>query len=190
MAGPLTIQVPGFLTGVKLTHCGGAALSPRPGSPAQAQPAAADKARADFSQQAAQMRQAVAALHEGAAKLVQLQEQLIKEAEQQMLDLSLDIARKVLMQEIQASRYEIDPIVKEALGRVPLRSQVLVYLNPEDLARCELAQQAADGTGPALRFVGDASVAKAHCLLEASDGTVTSNVEERLEDIELALKSL
>lgn len=133
---------------------------------------------------------AIAALEQAMEQLRARQEQLVRQAEGQMVDLAIQIARKVLMQEIQAGRYEIDPIVKEALASLPVRQEVLVRLHPADLASCELARQGGAEAPGAVRFVGDASIPKAHCLLETSQGVVESTVDGHLVRVAQALKGL
>jgi flagellar assembly protein FliH len=105
--------------------------------------------------------------------------ELLAEAEGQLLTLAVEIARKVLMQEIQAERYQIDPIVTEALRRVPSRGGVVVHLNPGDCARCEAAVKK-DGDPQQVRFVADVNVQPAECLLETPEGIVESSVEGHL----------
>lgn len=130
------------------------------------------------------------ALADGLEKLSRLQVEMMADAEQQLLDLAVDIARKVLMQEIQAQRYQIDPIVKEALLHVPARQDVLVHLNPDDYATCELARGSEDPSlAGKIRFVADPAVEPAECLLETIEGLVISSVEDHLESIADALKN-
>ena len=85
------------------------------------------------------LRSAQAALEDASSKLRQLQDRFLAEAEEQLLTLSIDIAEKVLMQAIEAGRYEIDPIVKEALSKIPTNADVVVRLHPDDLDRSEVA---------------------------------------------------
>jgi flagellar assembly protein FliH len=143
-----------------------------------------------------------AALEEALVQVKQFRPRLIQEAEQQLVDLAVDIARRVLMQEIQAGRYEIEPIVKEALGRVPAHCDVVVHLNPEDYNQCEIARQADEaaarqppdpaggdaGEAGTVRFVADPNIRRAECLLETSEGTVASGIEENLSQVGEALK--
>jgi len=133
---------------------------------------------------------AQAALEEGAAKLAELRGKVLREAEEQLLELAIDIAGKVLMQEIKAGRHEIEPIVKEALSHVAGRQDVAVYLNPDDLAQCELARQADDaGQGGHVRFLADPSMRRGQCLVKTADGVVESSPEAHLEDIAEVLKA-
>ena len=137
--------------------------------------------------QRASLAMARTALESAAAQLRALQAEIVKESEQQLMELAMDIARKVLMQEIQAQRYEIDPIVKEALSRVGPRREVVVHLNPGDLTRCTEARIQDGESEGELQFVADASVLPAHCRIETPQGTVQSTPEAHLESLALAL---
>jgi len=136
-----------------------------------------------------QLRQARAALAQAAQKLQQVHAQALDELRQGLPDLAVDVARKVLMQEIEAERYKIDPIVEAALPHVPARRDVVIHLNPDDLARCELAEEATGEAGaPNLRFVADPTVPRAECVLETDEGVVDSVIETNLETVADALK--
>jgi len=90
------------------------------------------------------------------------------------------------MQEIQAGRYEIEPIVSAALKHLPALDDVIVHLNGEDLAACSLEEGSPLGDG--VRFVADPSVPRADCVIETPQGLVASAVEAHLDDISEALK--
>lgn len=136
-----------------------------------------------------QLASAIQAVEAAAAQIEAERQQVMKQAEAEMVDLAVNIARKVLMQEIQAGRYEIDPIVKEALGSVQQRQGIVVHLNPADLARCETARQAGDAAD-AVQFVADESIPPAQCLVETTQGPVESTLEGHLEQVADALKEL
>ncbi|MFW6133303.1 MAG: FliH/SctL family protein [Planctomycetota bacterium] len=126
------------------------------------------------------------ALIQAASELSALRRQVLDEAEQQLLDLAVDIASKVLAQEIRAERYEIEPIVREALSRVSGGDEVVVRLNPSDHRRCGLEE--AD-LGEGVRLVADASVQPAECRVETGGGVVASTVEGQLDEMREALKA-
>lgn len=118
-----------------------------------------------------------------------LRESVVSSAEKEIVQLAIDVARKVLMQEIQAGRYEIDPIVQAALEQVSGWQDVVVHLNPDDFGRC--AQAGNDENSDAssgVRFVADPSVRHAECLLESPQGIVQSAIEEHLGEIAAALQ--
>jgi len=145
------------------------------------------------AEELAALQQARAALQQAVARLEDLQGEIFRQAEEQLVDLAVEIARKVLAQEIEADRYKIDPIVHEALSNVPGSREIIVHLHPEDLSRCELAGEPgeADAAGKdrRLRFVADPGIPKAQCVLETSQGFVESAPERQLTEISKVLKN-
>jgi flagellar assembly protein FliH len=151
--------------------------------------AAVEQQRIDLQAERQGLTQAKAAMLAVAQKLEKFQHRLSAEAEENLLELSLQMARKVLMQEIQAGRYEIDPILAEAMAKLPPRQDAVVRLNPSDLAHSQLAQQTPNREeGGTLTFVGDPAIQRAECVLETGDGQVESKTSTHLDEIERALR--
>ena len=165
-------------------------VEPPRGSIAQQAPSAAapDQAGKALQAQRAELANAREALVNALKQLAELRDSMIKAAEQQIVQLAIDVARKVMMQEIQAGRYEIDPIVQAALAQVTSWQEVVVHLNPEDFARCRQAQEDSRDDSSGARFVADPAVGRSECVLETSQGFVRSATEEHLREIALALK--
>ncbi len=192
MAEHVSVQLRGRLQSVAVR-----AAAPGPASagsaPAVQAPLAAgleeqlESARERVEIERRRLQQACKALDDAAGKLQRLHEDLLVKAEEQLLGLSLDIARKVLVQEIQAGRYEIDPIVAEAMKQLPARCDVTVHLHPDDHARCKTAQELS-GDSQSIRFVADADVVPGECFLETPEGTVETSVETQLAQIAEVLK--
>lgn len=135
-----------------------------------------------------ELQQALRALQGALESVSTLKETVFKDAEEQLLALAVEIARKVLMQEIQAQRYQIEPIVKEALAHVPPHQEVSVHLNPQDLSQCQTALEAQGaGGGASVRFVSDPAVPRAECVLRTAQGLVVSSMEGHLQSIAEAL---
>ncbi len=182
-AGNISVSLTSPIASV--TVVGAVEASGSPASPAQPDPA----------QTAAQMQQALdvemqhlyqarRALEQAALQLGAYRKDVVAEAEEQLLELSLGIARKVLMQEIQAGRYEIEPIIKEALCHISSRKDVVVRLNPEDHARSEMVLTDAERMGGGeIRFLADPGVGPAECVVETSEGMIDSSPAGHLEDI-------
>lgn len=154
--------------------------------------AAMDQARQALQADRTSLASAKGALLSALQQTAGLKESVVHSAEQQIVELAIHVARKVLMQEIQAGRYEIDPIVQAALEQVSNRQEVVVHLNPDDFQRCAQAKQAGQGEQddcPAgVRFVADPSVRPAECLLQTPQGNVQSSIEEHLGEIAAALR--
>ena len=158
----------------------------------QADPApqkAADDGAKSAKMAAEQLQSAYQALCFGAAELGKHRQDALADIEEQLFQLSLGIAAKILSQEIQADRYEIDPIVKEALCHMPAKQDVVIRLNPEDYAQCQMVcdgDQA--GAGGQVRFIADATVEKAHCMVESPEGVVESSPQAHLANVAEILK--
>jgi flagellar assembly protein FliH len=127
------------------------------------------------------------AFQAGLKQIDSLRQEIVIESEQKVLRLALDVARKVLMQEIRTERYEIDPIIRESLGHVPARQDVVVHLNPADHKRSEMVRENDSANGGKIRYVADPSIKPAECVLETDQGIVESVVEDHIEDIEQQL---
>jgi len=156
------------------------------GVPSRGGPGAASgSAPQELQAELAALRQARQAVETAAAECQDLSRRLRAEAEAQLMELSVEIARKVLMQEIRAQRYEIEPIVQEALRRLPACQQVTVHLNAQDLARCPAASEGKAGGN--VRFLADPAVQPGECLVETPDGSVESSLEGHLQEIGRAL---
>ncbi len=141
-----------------------------------------DSQKAAFSQACQALNLAVAKLNESYAKV-------FAEHREEIAKLSVEIARKILVQKVDNRDYEIESIVKEALGHAPSRHDLVVHLNPDDLAQCRKAQQQ-DEQGGALagiEFVPDPNIGRAECLLESPKGIIKSLIDENLERIGKAL---
>jgi flagellar biosynthesis/type III secretory pathway protein FliH len=125
-----------------------------------------------------------------AAKLNESYGKLFVEHREEIARLSVEIARKILMQKVENGDYEVESIVKEALMNAPSRQDVTVHLNPEDLARCRRAQQEneQDGDLVGIKLVPDPNVGRAECVVESPKGIVKSLIDENLERIAKALR--
>ena len=123
-------------------------------------------------------------------KLNQFYDKLFAEHKEEIARLSVEIARKILAQQVQDGDYEIESIVKEALTNAPTRQEVVVHLNPEDLILCQKAQQdEPNGALADIKLISDPNIGRAECLLETPKGIVESLIDEHLERIGKALKT-
>jgi len=183
-----TLKLASPIASVRVIDASGAGAPVEPPSAEVA--AEAERTGKALEAERAELARTRAALAAALSEAIKLRDSVVAAAEKQIVQLAIDVARKVLMQEIQAGRYEIDPVVRAALEQVTTWREVVVHLNPDDLSRCSLAAQAdgegdGDETGP--RFVADPGVKPAECLLETPQGVVRSAVEEHLGEIASAL---
>ncbi|MFZ2149373.1 MAG: FliH/SctL family protein [Sedimentisphaerales bacterium] len=143
----------------------------------------------DSKAQKSAFSQACQALNAVAARLNECYEKVFVEHKEEIAKLSVEIARKILMQKVEDGAYEIESIVKEALNNAPTRQDIVVHLNPEDFAQCRKAQQdEAEGVLAGIKFVSDPKIGRAECLLESPKGIIESLINEHLEKVGKALK--
>jgi len=144
----------------------------------------------DSESQKATLSQLLLTLKGLVDKLNQFYDKVFTEHREAIAKLSVEIARKILMQKVQEGDYEIESIIKEALESAPTRQDVVVHLNAEDLVKCEKIQQDdTTGTLAGIKFVGDSNIGRAECLLETPKGTIESVIDEHLERIGKSLES-
>ena len=142
----------------------------------------------DLEAQKAVYSQACQALNGVIAKLNQFCDKLYVEHREEIARLSVEIARKILMQKVENGDYEIESIIKEALSNTPGSQNVKVHLNPEDLAKCRKAQQDEPGGVLAgIELISDQNIGRAECLLESPKGIIKSMIDDNLERIGKAL---
>jgi flagellar biosynthesis/type III secretory pathway protein FliH len=110
-------------------------------------------------------------------------EKAIIEHRQGIAKLAVEIARKILVQKVQQGDYQIESIVKEALNNSPIRQDIVVRMNPKDLAVCQQIQQQSDGAFVGVKFVADAGIGPAQCVIDTPRGKIESLIEEQLEQV-------
>ena len=148
------------------------------------------KSMQDLETQKAALSQACQTLKGVIDKLNEFYDKVSTEAKGEIAKLSVEIARKILVQEVKKGDYEIESIVKEALKNAPTHQDIVVHLNPEDLVQCQKAQQDdSTGTLASIKFVSDPNIGRAECLLESPKGRIESLIEEHLEQIGKALEN-
>jgi flagellar biosynthesis/type III secretory pathway protein FliH len=143
----------------------------------------------DLESQKAVFSQACQTLNGVITKLNQFCDKLYAGHGEEIVRLSVEIARKILMQKVEDGGYEIESIIKEALNNTPCSQDVKVHLNPEDIETCRKAQQQEPGGILAgIQIIPDPNIGRAECLLESPKGIVKSLIDDNLERICKALE--
>lgn len=142
-----------------------------------------DAERTAVEAERAALASASAAVERAAAELAGLRRRVLAEAERQVLELAVEMARTVLRQEVDAGRHDPAPIVQAALAQLPPRAEVTVRLHPSDFARYG---SAAAGEGR-LRVLADATVPAAGCRVECGQGVVEADPQRQLDEIRQTL---
>ncbi len=143
----------------------------------------------ELKRQTGQLEQVIQSLNSVTTELREHQDSIFSAHKQEIAKLSVEIARRVLAQKVSEGDYKIEEIVAEAVSHLSGGKDVVVYVNPEDLAACKQALSEGDSELPAgLRFSADSSLGRAECRVESEKGMVESMIESHLEQIARALK--
>ncbi|MCL6476258.1 MAG: type III secretion system stator protein SctL [Firmicutes bacterium] len=140
-------------------------------------------------------QQAIANLQSEVQKLVDAllaeRQRLWEEIEPQVIELVLEIARKVLREEIQARREATLSIIKHALRRVADTEQVRIRVHPDDL---QIAREhrsdflaVCDGVRH-IEIVDDQRVGGGGCIIETPSGTIDASLRTQMQSVEKALR--
>jgi flagellar assembly protein FliH len=117
--------------------------------------------------------------------------QVIQESETALVQLALESAGKIVAGMPVTSKL-VEKVVREALGQVEDKAEIIVQLHPEDLAllrkhRSTLLKGTPDD-GP-LRFIGSAEVTRGGCLIQTKFGLVDARRESKVEQLRESLSA-
>lgn len=140
-------------------------------------------------------QQAIDSLRDEVQKLVDAilaeRQRLWEQMEPQVIDLVLEIARKVLREEIQARREATLSIIKHALRRVADTEHVRIRVHPDDLQITREHREdflaVCDGVKQ-IEIVDDQRVGGGGCVIETPNGTIDASLRTQMQTIEKALK--
>jgi len=120
-------------------------------------------------------------------KLTNLYEKSISEHKEQIAQLCVEIARKVLIQKVDDGDYKIETIVQEVLNSSPGGKEIKIYLNPTDYQQCQKIQKE-EHTFNEITFLADPEVGKGECIFESTKGNIESFIDSKLKQIAAELK--
>jgi flagellar assembly protein FliH len=109
----------------------------------------------------------------------------IAQAEPQLVELTLALARKVLQEESEQSRELIKRVLKAALEQVKDQTVIAIHLNPADLQ--EIQPQFSDGR---VELIPDANIQPGGCRIETDMGELDATLETQWEAVRKSIKAL
>ena len=111
--------------------------------------------------------------------------------EKELVELVLDVARKVVGQEVTAQPDAVVHLLRDALGRIEHSGPLTIRMNPLDLDRLTGAQpQLLQGLADPgrVRFESDAGISAGGCLIVSDAGDIDARVEQRFRIVAEALR--
>ncbi len=119
--------------------------------------------------------------------------QMFITAEQQIVEIALAVASKILVREIEDNPTTILPIVREALATVSDQNQILIRVNSEDYEMVLMAKrdlQLMVGRDNAINVTADHTVSAGGCIIETALGTVDARLDTKLELVHKAIQEV
>lgn len=119
-------------------------------------------------------------------EIAKLRQDVAAQAENDMVRLALEIARKVVGREVTIDREIAVTLARVALGRLSSRTAATVHLNPEDFIYVNNHRTKLEFHG-SLELVEDRSIQPGGCLVRTGAGDVDARIEAQFEEISSGL---
>jgi flagellar biosynthesis/type III secretory pathway protein FliH len=135
----------------------------------------------------AQFASVFAGLQKATEECASLRQDVLQQAEDDIVTLVFHLARKVIQHEALCSREIVATSLRRALACVMEREHVVVRVNPLDLERALQLKEDLLHTVQGLRHLsieGDALVGPGGCLVESTFGEIDARLEAQLEELE------
>jgi flagellar assembly protein FliH len=119
-----------------------------------------------------------------------LKSQLYLEAEEELLKLSTEIAKKVLREEVKLDSRIIVHTIREAMTFLVDKSLMRIVVHPDDMEEVKklLPELAAKTKGGQLELVEDHAIERGGCVLKTGFGRINATIDDQLWMLEKALE--
>ncbi|MBI2571521.1 MAG: hypothetical protein HYV63_31310 [Candidatus Schekmanbacteria bacterium] len=117
-------------------------------------------------------------------------EKFLKEAEGDILELSMGVARKIIGYAIQLEQAVIVDIVSQAIQTVRHQKELVVRVHPEDLAALETSRPRLMGLLTRARDLvirGDEAITRGGCMIDSEIGTIDARLSTQLDVLKKVL---
>jgi flagellar assembly protein FliH len=126
------------------------------------------------------------ALRDGVAGLTGLREKVLRDSEDDLLQLTIMVARKVIQQELAQEPRILANVINAALASLGEQDRVAIRLNPADYTVVNANRQvylAGVGEETALVLSPDEAIEPGGCMVDTATGTVDARIEVQLDEV-------
>ena len=115
-----------------------------------------------------------------------LRDKVLRESEDELLNLIIMVARKVILREVAQDRGILSEVVQNAIAGLSERDEITVRLNPDDYA---LATTGRDDilhkelASDRMRLKPDPTVLSGCCMIDTDMGTINASIDAQLDEI-------
>lgn len=113
------------------------------------------------------------------------QSSIIKQMKNQLIQLAVDISKKILLREITLDS-NIEPILAESIQQAGEFSKVKIYINPDDYQKISKDKerfQKIFSDEKTYQVVQDLNIRSGGCIVETKTATIDATVDSKLEKI-------
>lgn len=123
----------------------------------------------------------------GAAEGIRdLRDKVMRESEDELLNLVMMVSRKVILREARADRSILENMVHSAVAGLSERDSITVRLNPDDYAMVTSGQGdffRQELASDQMHFKADAAVLPGNCQIDTELGTIDASIDAQLDEI-------
>jgi flagellar assembly protein FliH len=116
-------------------------------------------------------------------ELAGLRSKLTARAEQDLVRLALEIAKKIVQREVKVDHEVALTLARVALGRLHNRAGAVVRLHPDDYAYIAAHRERLSGEA-SVEIVEDRSVGVGGCVIQSEMGEIDARIEQQFAEIE------
>lgn len=119
-------------------------------------------------------------------KLSNLSAEIVSHAESDLVELALQIAKKIVRREVTIDREIALTLVRISLAKLNQRTAVQIHLNPEDLSHIQKHLNDLDFRGT-VELKEDLSIEPGGCLIQTETGDIDGRIESQFDEIAFGL---
>nr|WP_239094334.1 FliH/SctL family protein [Bacillus sp. B15-48] len=115
---------------------------------------------------------------------------VIQEAEPFVIELSMEIAKKIIQQELKTHEESLLPMIKESLSSVYESSSLSIHVAPDDYQFVQKQRPHLLGVVNGkveVKILPDYSIQHGGCMIHTSSGSVDARIDVQLSEIKKAL---
>ena len=115
-----------------------------------------------------------------------MREKVLRESEDELLNLIIMVARKVILREVSQNRGILSEVIQNAIAGLSERDEITVRLNPDDYA---LATTGHDDilrkelVSDRMNLKPDPTVLSGCCMIDTDMGTINASIDAQLDEI-------
>lgn len=132
------------------------------------------------------------ALETTLAELDGVRQKIRRHLEQEVVELALHVARKVVRHELTVSKDTIVCVVQEAMTQLDDPGKISIRLNPDDLKKIRAAGETLSSVMDHLdtiHFEEDTGIDCGGCYIQTEYGEIDARIEEQLRTVEEAFRA-